>query len=196
MATIEHCTYCFDTILNKFDPGIKPVTISDHKEEYPLFVTFKILPPNPQHSDEYDLRGCIGTFSPMKLGAGLREYALISAFRDSRFEPISHEEVPRLRCDVSLLMDFEETADVNDWQVGVHGITIKFQEKKKSFSATYLPEVASEQGWTRKRTLQSLVQKAGYRGHIDSSIWDSMSLTRYKSSKCSLTYNDYAKERQ
>lgn len=34
---------------------------------------------------------------------GLREYALTSALKDSRFDPISREELPRLNVSVSIL---------------------------------------------------------------------------------------------
>ena len=52
----------------------------------------------------YDLRGCIGTLTPQPLATALGEYAIISAFRDQRFEPIRIQEVPRLRVAVSLLV--------------------------------------------------------------------------------------------
>ena len=72
----------------------------------------------------------------------------LSAFQDRRFEPIAAREVPSLRCSVSLLVCYETAAHAFDWVVGTHGILIKFQDKKgKHYSATYLPEVASEQGW-------------------------------------------------
>jgi AMME syndrome candidate gene 1 protein len=42
--------------------------------EFPLFVTYETL----TRSGRKDLRGCIGTFEPHKLDAGLRSYALTS----------------------------------------------------------------------------------------------------------------------
>ena len=32
------------------------------------------------------------------------------------------------------------------WQVGIHGIQIEFHDSKKRYNATYLPDVAKEQG--------------------------------------------------
>lgn len=49
------------------------------------------------------LRGCIGTFSEMNLHSGLKEYALTSALKDTRFDPISREELPKLTVSVSIL---------------------------------------------------------------------------------------------
>ena len=42
------------------------------------------------------LRGCIGTFEPQPLREGLAEYALISAFRDTRFRRIEEDELESL----------------------------------------------------------------------------------------------------
>lgn len=115
------------------------------------------------------LRGCIGTFNAMHLHTGLREYAATryylihsrseyfltnfkcivshSAFKDSRFNPITREELPRLHVSVSILRHFEDGADYLDWEVGVHGIRIEFHNEKGSKrTATYLPDVAMEQG--------------------------------------------------
>lgn len=64
------------------------------------------------------LRGCIGTFSELSLQSGLKEYALTSALKDSRFDPISPEEVPRLSVSVSILQGFEEARDYLDWTLG------------------------------------------------------------------------------
>lgn len=70
-----------------------------------------------------------------------------SAFKDSRFNPISREEFPRLHVSVSILRHFEDGADYLDWEVGVHGIRIEFHnEKGNKRTATYLPDVAREQG--------------------------------------------------
>lgn len=81
----------------------------------PLFVTWDKKIPNkrrlsPEHTEGqeyqhcYELRGCIGTLTPRPLITALREYAVLSAFRDSRFEPIRSNEVSLLRVAVSLLV--------------------------------------------------------------------------------------------
>ena len=46
--------------------------------------------------------------------------------------------------------------------MGKHGIMIDFEVEDQSFSATFLPEVASEEGWDQLTTLKYLVAKAGY----------------------------------
>lgn len=123
----------------------------------------------------------LGTFVKDQLGKNLAKYALYSAFKDSRFSPISKKEVKDLSCSVSLLTNFEPAKNALDWKVGVHGINIDFQDTSKSitpnewssaifvilppgrrsYGATYLPEVAMEQGWDQETTLTYLVKKAG-----------------------------------
>lgn len=83
----------------------------------------------------------------MDLNSGLREYAATSAFNDTRFNPITLDEVPRLHVSVSILRHFEDSEGYLDWDIGVHGIRIEFlNERGMKKSATYLPEVAAEQG--------------------------------------------------
>jgi AMMECR1 domain-containing protein len=48
---------------------------------------------------------------------------------------------------VSILRHFEDGNDYLDWTVGLHGIRIEFKnEKGNKKTATYLPDVAIEQG--------------------------------------------------
>jgi len=66
----EMCFYCFDSLECSFTKGhIRPPSFPN--DEYPLFVTWKL-----KNSHDYDLRGCIGNFSAMRLYSGLKEYAL------------------------------------------------------------------------------------------------------------------------
>eukprot|EP00455_Lapot_gusevi_P047284 TRINITY_DN6365_c0_g1_i2.p1 TRINITY_DN6365_c0_g1~~TRINITY_DN6365_c0_g1_i2.p1 ORF type:complete len:112 (-),score=18.88 TRINITY_DN6365_c0_g1_i2:13-348(-) len=104
---------------------------------------------------------------------------------------MKYEEIARLQCGISLLTDFEDAEHAFDWEVGKHGIQISFDLGDRSYSATYLPEVAPEQGWNQLECLQSLVRKAGYNGELDQNLVESISLVRYQSSKCTLSYADY-----
>ena len=70
-----------------------------------------------------------------------------SAMKDSRFNPVAREELPRLHVSVSILCHFEDATDFMDWEIGIHGIRIEFyNERGARKTATYLPEVPSEQG--------------------------------------------------
>ncbi|KAH9498535.1 AMME chromosomal region protein 1-like [Bulinus truncatus] len=159
-------------------------------KEGPLFVTWQL-------GRERRLRGCIGTFSPTSLHSGLREYAITSAVKDSRFDPITKEEFPKLHCSVSLLTHFEEAMDYLDWELGSHGIRIEFiNEKGHKKTATYLPEVAVEQGWDRVQTIDSLLRKGGFKGPITPEVRKSIRMTRYRSEKITIAYSDYVAQKQ
>lgn len=74
-------------------------------------------------------------------------HVFLSAMKDTRFNPVSREELPRLKVSVSILCHFEDGIDFLDWDIGTHGIRIEFfTERGSKKTATYLPEVASEQG--------------------------------------------------
>ena len=99
-----------------------------------------------EEQHQFELRGCIGTLAPKPIRTAIGEFAITSAFRDHRFSPISTHEVPHLRVAVSLLINYETCLHCHDWLVGVHGIIISFIHGSSEYSATYLPEVAEEQG--------------------------------------------------
>ncbi|OAP59793.1 hypothetical protein AYL99_04795 [Fonsecaea erecta] len=129
-------------------------------ESYPLFVTWNTV----GRSGNKALRGCIGTFEALPLATGLSTYALTSAFDDTRFSPIPAALLPALSCSLTLLADFEPCRDAMDWTLGVHGLRISFNYRNRRHGATYLPDVAVEQGWTKEETVESLMKKAGWDG--------------------------------
>lgn len=203
-ATKEHAYYCFEVLekalnkKNKSKPHGSEPTGTDASatligpqitnESYPLFVTWNIMVDN---TGDEELRGCIGNFSGMPLKEGLEEYAIVSALQDPRFDPVSLEELSALSCGVSLLVEFEDGDNYLDWTIGVHGIRIKFVREGLTYSGTYLPEIAEEQGWTKVQTVKSLVRKAGFISSCTEDILDSIKLRRYQSHKVKATYEEY-----
>ena len=186
-ATKIMCFLCFEALENKVS-GTKlnkfknQIPADDHRK-CPMFVTWK----KGEH-----LRGCIGIFQDIPLWDGLQEYAVIAGTRDHRFSPIRSDELPSLNCGISLLHSFEDAKDVLDWEVGKHGIRIFID----GYSATYLPEVATEQGWTREEALASLARKAGFPGRFDSSCYARAKLQRYQSAKLKVTWDEYQQAKQ
>ncbi|TPX64273.1 hypothetical protein SpCBS45565_g05988 [Spizellomyces sp. 'palustris'] len=205
VVTKTHCYYCFDVLVAHFE-GRRPCEPEFENEQYPLFVTWNII----QEDGSHRLRGCIGNFDALPLHSGLKEYALTSSLRDRRFSPMKERELPNISCGVSLLTDFEDGKDYLDWEIGTHGIWIEFRADSGSRrSATYLPEVAAEQGnlpsrsiiiavklihvlgWTKLEAIDSLLRKGGHTGKITDKLRKSIQLTRYQSSKTAVTYSDY-----
>jgi uncharacterized protein (TIGR00296 family) len=129
---------------------------------------------------------------PIAVSPGLSEYALRSSLQDRRFNPISADEVPSLSCKLSILHTFEPCSQAYDWQVGTHGILIKFQDYEGNwYSATYLPEVAREHGMTHEVAIRELVAKAGYHGPCDRELITRMQVQRYQSTAESITHEEY-----
>ncbi|CAI7609443.1 unnamed protein product [Penicillium pancosmium] len=133
-------------------------------QKYPLFVTWNTI----SRSGSKSLRGCIGTFEAQDLPAGLKSYAKSSAFEDTRFAPIPRSLLPSLSCSLTLLGSFEPCTNAMDWILGTHGIRISFVHRGRRYGATYLPDVAVEQGWTKEETIESLMRKAGWDGGVGS----------------------------
>ncbi|KAG8529184.1 uncharacterized protein KY384_005819 [Bacidia gigantensis] len=166
-------------------------------EEHPLFITWNTI---SQRTGNKNLRGCIGTFDSQELSSGLGSYALTAAFNDSRFPPIGASELYSLSCSVTLLMNFTTCSSPFDWTLGVHGIKISFSHHNRRYGSTYLPDVATEQGWTKEDTLASLMKKAGWSGR--SREWREVfekgkgTVVRYEGSKATLKWDEWARWRE
>jgi uncharacterized protein (TIGR00296 family) len=185
--------YCFDIILSAMACHSLPVNtrIGRHRRCGGLFVTWDKV---GRHGS-FELRGCIGRLSDIGVLEGIETYAKQSAFRDTRFDPITLKEVSQLRCSVSLLHKFEDADDVFDWDLKIHGIIINFSVSGQKYSATYLPQIALEQGWTKQEAIDSLVCKSGYRRTINDKFRKRISVTRYQSAKTKATYDEYCRVR-
>ncbi|KAL8703333.1 MAG: hypothetical protein Q9201_003469, partial [Fulgogasparrea decipioides] len=130
------------------------------EDQYPLFVTWNTISARGHKS----LRGCIGTFEAQELSSGLKNYALTAAFDDTRFPPINSAELPSLATHITLLHAFTPCTHPLDWSIGTHGLRISFTYHGRRLGATYLPDVALEQGWSKEETVVSLMRKAGWTG--------------------------------
>ncbi|SPO01382.1 related to ammecr1 protein [Cephalotrichum gorgonifer] len=162
----------------------------DDIRESPLFITWNVI------SDEgHSLRGCIGTFEDQELEDGISSYAITAALHDTRFPPVRLSELPTLGVSVTLLTDFEDCDDSMDWTLGVHGLRISFVYHGRRYGATYLPDVATEQGWTKEETLVSLMRKAGWVGRKDKWREVELDCVRYQGKKASLEFGEYKKWR-
>lgn len=192
----------FESIVNKLTET-RPLKIAEinkflgtkkgaYPVDAPLFVTW---------NKNGKLRGCIGTFSALPLEEGVSKYALISAFDDERFQPISVLEISQLSVGITILDNFVAINDPEDWTIGTHGLKVLFKLENRTHLGTFLPLVAEEQEWDHVETLWNLLQKAGYRGvplektieFYESALEiHSMRLVRYEGVKVGATYEEYA----
>lgn len=154
-------------ILNELE---KKFIFQKKSDEFGIFVTIE---------KNGNLRGCIGTFKLTdNLGRLIAEKTLDSAFNDSRFNPISIDEINSLNYKVNflskpnLIFDYIKDSDKKIYEIvekniiiGIHGITIKFDNNK---SATYLASVLIDHFNIKELTLKkwdelvlSLKKKSG-----------------------------------
>lgn len=118
-----------------------------------------------------ELRGCIGLFRGMgSLGRTVVGMAAAAAVDDPRFSPVSPSEVDSLEIDISVLGPMSPSAP-ELVEPGVHGVLIRSGGR----SGTLLPQVATEQGWSREELLSHACLKAG----LPPGLWRSGSVQIY-----------------
>jgi len=105
------------------------------------------------------LRGCIGNIIGRgPLYATVCDMAIQSATSDPRFNPVTKNELDEIDIEISVLSSLERIYEPDKIIMGKHGVLVK-----RGFSSgVYLPQVATETGWTRNEFMDSLcAQKAG-----------------------------------
>jgi len=91
------------------------------------------------------LRGCIGM-------------AISAATKDSRFYPITEDELKDLKYEISVLSPLKKVNSWEDIEIGKHGV----QVKQGLRSGVFLPQVATENNWDLNTFMSQLCsQKAG-----------------------------------
>lgn len=117
------------------------------------------------------LRGCIGIFEPSQpLYEVVRDMTISSAFNDTRFNPVSSEELGDIEIEISVLTPRKKINFIDEIEIGRHGIYVQ----KGSRSGTYLPHVATQMGWNVEEFLSSCSRdKAGLGadGYKDADIY-------------------------
>lgn len=182
-AERRHSLYCFGVLCAALGLCAMPSDDGLTGECVRLFVSWHLVTDGARL-----LRGCIGTFEPQPLAQGLRTYTIQSAWHDKRFPPIRTAELERLECTVSLLTPMETCADWLDWDLGVHGVYVRMEG---GLSATFLPEIAPAQGWTKAETIERVMRKAGWTAPITDATLRHATLLRYTSTKATATFDEY-----
>ena len=119
------------------------------KEKRGAFVTLK---------KRGHLRGCIGYIKAVKpLWETVQEMAVAAAFHDPRFPSLKPDEIRDLTFEISVLSPLQRIKDINEIEVGKHGLYII----RGYNSGLLLPQVASEYAWDRELFLKETCSKAG-----------------------------------
>lgn len=117
------------------------------------------------------LRGCVGYAMPIHpLFQAIAETARAAAFDDTRFWPVTPDEVPDLKISLSILSPLF-TIRAESVEVGRHGLLISHASRR----GLLLPQVPVEHGWDRLTFLEQTCNKAG----LPRDAWRSASLEAF-----------------
>jgi MEMO1 family protein len=132
------------------------------------------------------LRGCIGSLQAHRpLAQDVQANALAAALQDPRFPPVTAQELPHLKVEVSVLTAPQPMQHANEshalWQLrpGIDGLIFEAAYQGQSYRSTYLPQVW-EQIPEPRAFLAHLKVKAG----LPFDFWSSeVKLSRYEVQK-------------
>jgi AmmeMemoRadiSam system protein A len=105
------------------------------------------------------LRGCIGIIEGRQpLHETITEMAIEASRNDPRFEPVTEPELKEIDIEISVLTPKRRVASIDEIELGKHGVIVK-----KGFAGgVFLPQVATETGWTKDEFMTNLCAgKAG-----------------------------------
>jgi len=124
---------------------------ADLRQAGGAFVTLK---------NQGELRGCIGRYpGELSVAEVVREMGMEAA-RDSRFydAPVTAGEMKAIDIEISVLSPLVKIDDWKKIKLGVHGVVLR----RGGRSGVYLPQVATETGWSLEEFLGHLARdKAG-----------------------------------
>jgi uncharacterized protein len=140
-----------DSVLSRHTPGVPPAD-PELNQRAGAFVTLM------RHGD---LRGCVGHVqADMPIWQVVQQMAISAAEEDPRFFPLTQRELDDLEVEISVLSPLKHIDDVEQIEVGKHGLLIS----KGWARGLLLPQVPGEYGWDRNAFLEAVCKKAGLPG--------------------------------
>jgi len=105
-----------------------------------------------------ELRGCIGQLvADRELFIIVQHCAISAATEDMRFSPVTADELPRVKIEISVLTPFRRAEDIQEIEIGKTGLYIV----RGRHRGLLLPQVATQYGWDRETFLNQTCRKAG-----------------------------------
>lgn len=131
----------------------------------PVFVTLRTA--------EGNLRGCIGHLQATRasLAQEIANDAVFAATRDTRFEPVTAEELPSLQFSISILEEPEPVADRADLDCKIYGVIVSDKGRR----GVLLPDIAGVD------TVEEQIRIAKRKGGI--AEWESCAVARFAVTK-------------
>ena len=104
-----------------------------------------------------ELRGCVGYVLPVSsVYRAVIDTARAAAFEDARFYPVTIDEAPQLKIELSILSP-PLPISAEEVEVGRHGLLVSMAGQR----GLLLPQVPSERNWDRFTFLDQTCRKAG-----------------------------------
>ncbi len=111
------------------------------------------------------LRGCIGYIMPLEeLYKAVSKMAIESSTGDPRFPPVTPQELENIEIEISVLTVPERIKSVDEIELGKHGVIVK----KGMHQGVFLPQVATETGWSKEEFLNRLCYD---KAHLPEDAW-------------------------
>jgi len=105
-----------------------------------------------------ELRGCIGSIIGIEpLYRGVMANAVNAAVNDPRFPPLQQKELGSVEIEISVMTPLRLVSNYRSIRLRTDGVIIRDGRAQ----AVFLPQVATETGWTIDQFLGSLCAKAG-----------------------------------
>lgn len=125
-----------------------------------------------------ELRGCMGSLQPYRsLRDDVQANAMAAAFRDPRFPPLTHDELPFIHIEVSVLSAAEsivaasETEALAQLRPGRDGVILEYGPQR----ATFLPQV-----WDDLKDKQQFIVALKRKAGLAADFWaPDLRLSRY-----------------
>jgi AmmeMemoRadiSam system protein A len=119
------------------------------------------------------LRGCVGSLEPRDpLFRSVVENACQAAFHDPRFPPVRDGELPGIVLSVSALTPIRRIDGPASILPGRDGVVFE----RGAHRSVFLPEVATDQGWSVQDLLENLALKAG----LEREDWSGATLSTFE----------------
>jgi AmmeMemoRadiSam system protein A len=91
--------------------------------------------------------------------------AIAAASEDPRFMPVSADELSGIEVEVSVLSKPRVIKDVREIVLGTHGVIVS---QGPWHQGVFLPQVATETGWTKEEFLSELCSQ---KAHLPRDAW-------------------------
>jgi AmmeMemoRadiSam system protein A len=140
--------------INKYLETGKKMELSENdpvlKQEMGAFVTL---------NKAGELRGCIGNLvASQPLYLTVRDMAVEAAVDDPRFPQLTLSGLKDVEIEISVLSPLQRVDSAQSIELGKHGVLVR----KGYQSGVFLPQVATETGWSKEEFLNNLcAHKAG-----------------------------------